>query len=69
MRKKGEDGKVVIRNIRHKATDEVKALLKAGTITEDDNKRAADQIQKLTDKSIKSIDELVGHKEKEIMEV
>ncbi len=69
VRKKGEDGKVAIRNIRHKATDEVKALLKAGTITEDENKRAADHVQKLTDKAIKSIDELVGHKEKEIMEV
>jgi ribosome recycling factor len=69
VRKKGEDGKVAIRNIRHKATDEVKALLKAGDITEDENKRAADHVQKLTDKAIKAIDELVGHKEKEIMEV
>jgi ribosome recycling factor len=69
VKKKGEEGKVAIRNIRHKATDEVKALLKAGTITEDENKRSGDTIQKLTDKSIKQIDELVGHKEKEIMEV
>jgi ribosome recycling factor len=69
VKKKGEDGKVAIRNIRHKAADEVKALQKAATITEDENKRAADHIQKLTDKFIKQIDELVGHKEKEIMEV
>jgi ribosome recycling factor len=69
VRKKAEDGKVAVRNIRHKATDEVKALLKAGTITEDDNKRAADHVQKLTDRFIKSIDEIVVHKEKEIMEV
>lgn len=69
VKKKGEDGKVAIRNIRHKASDEVKSLKTGGTITEDDNKRAADHVQKLTDKFIKSIDELVGHKEKEIMEV
>ncbi len=69
VRKKGEDGKVAVRNIRHRATDEVKALQKAGSITEDDVKRAGDQIQKLTDRHIKQIDELVGYKEKEIMEV
>jgi ribosome recycling factor len=66
---KGEDGKVAVRNIRHKATDEIKALLKAGTITEDEVKRAGDQVQKLTDRHIKQIDELVTFKEKEIMEV
>ncbi|GAC1411418.1 MAG: ribosome recycling factor [Candidatus Velthaea sp.] len=69
VRKKGEDGKVAIRNIRHKATDEVKTLHKAGTVTDDDNKRAGEHVQKLTDRYIKQIDELVGHKEKEIMEV
>jgi ribosome recycling factor len=69
VRKKGEDGKVAIRNIRHRATDEVKALQKAGSITEDDVKRAGDQIQKLTDRHIKQVDELVGYKEREIMEV
>jgi len=66
---KGEDGKVAIRNIRHKATDEIKALQKAGAITEDEVKRAGDQVQKLTDKHIKQVDELVSYKEKEIMEV
>ncbi len=69
VRKKGEDGKVAIRNIRHRATDEVKALVKGGTITEDEVKRAGDHVQKLTDRFIKQIDELVGYKEKEIMEV
>jgi ribosome recycling factor len=69
VKKKGEDGKVAIRNIRHKATDEIKSLQKAGSITEDEVKRAADHVQKLTDRHIKQIDELVGYKEKEIMEV
>jgi ribosome recycling factor len=69
VKKKAEDGKVTIRNIRHKSVDDVKALLKAGTITEDENKRAGERIQKATDKYIKEIDALVVGKEKEIMEV
>jgi ribosome recycling factor len=69
VRKKAEDGKVAIRNIRHKSVDEAKHLFKDGKITEDENKRAADRIQKLTDKYIKDVDALVAGKEKEIMEV
>lgn len=69
VRKKSEEHKVAIRNIRHKAIDEAKALAKDGTITDDMIKRAQDQVQKLTDKFIKQIDELVSGKEKEIMEV
>ena len=69
VHKRGEEGKVAIRNIRHKSVDSVKALLKDHKITEDDNKRAADQLQKLTDKFIKDVDALVASKEKEIMEV
>jgi len=69
VRKKAEDGKVAVRNIRHKVVDEVKALLKDHKITEDENKRAGDHVQKLTDKFIHDVDALVVHKEKEIMEV
>ena len=69
IRKKAEDGKVAVRNVRHKSVDEVKALHKDGTVTEDDNKRAAERIQKLTDKYIKDVDALVAAKEKEILEV
>ena len=69
IRKKAEDGKVAVRNVRHKSVDEVKALLKDGTVTEDDNKRAAERIQKMTDKYIKDVDTLVAAKEKEILEV
>lgn len=69
IRKKAEDGKVAVRTIRHKSVDEVKALLKDGSITEDDNKRAGERVQKLTDKYIKDVDGLVTGKEKEIMEV
>lgn len=69
IKKKAEDGKVGMRNLRHKSVDEVKALLKDNKITEDENKRAGDRIQKTTDKYIKDIDGLVTSKEKEILEV
>jgi ribosome recycling factor len=69
VKKKGEDGKVAVRNVRHKAHDDLKAQLKDHKITEDDSKRMQDQLQKLTDRYIKDIDQLVVTKEKEIMEV
>ncbi len=69
IKKKAEDGKVAIRNIRHKANDEVKHLAKDGTITDDQIKKGQDQVQKLTDKFIKQVDDLFSSKEKEIMEV
>ena len=69
MKKKAEDGKVAVRNVRHKAHDDLKTQLKNHQITEDDNKRMQDQLQKLTDKFVKEIDNLVVTKEKDIMEV
>jgi ribosome recycling factor len=55
--------------VRHKAHDDLKDQLKKHDITEDDNKRMQDQLQKLTDRFIKEIDTLVATKEKDIMEV
>ncbi len=69
VKKKAEDGKVAVRNVRHKCVDEIKALLKDGKITEDDNKRAGERVQKITDKHVKDVDALVAVKEKEILEV
>lgn len=69
VKKKAEDGKVAVRNVRHKMHDELKAQLKDHKITEDDSKRLQDQLQKLTDKFVKDIDQLVAAKEKEILEV
>lgn len=69
VKKKAEDGKVAVRNVRHRAHDEIKAQLKTHDITEDDNKRMQDTLQKLTDRFVKDIDALVVAKEKEIMEV
>ena len=69
VKKKGEDGKVAVRNVRHKFHDDLKVQLKEHKITEDDSKRLQDQLQKLTDKFVKDIDQLIASKEKEIMEV
>jgi ribosome recycling factor len=69
IRKKAEEHKVAVRNIRHKAVDDIKGLQKSGDITEDLVKRGGDHVQKLTDRFVKQIDELAGGKEKEIMEV
>jgi len=69
VKKKGEDGKVAVRNVRHKVHDDLRTQLKDHDITEDENKRMQDQLQKMTDRSIKEIDQLIAAKEKEIMEV
>lgn len=69
VKKKGEDGRIAVRNVRHHAHDELKSELKSHAITEDENKRMQDTLQKLTDKYVKEIDGLVVAKEKEIMEV
>jgi len=69
VHKKAEDGKVAIRNVRHKTVDEIKSLFKDHKITEDENKRGADRVQKMTDKYVKDVDALLHAKEKEIMEV
>jgi len=69
VKKKAEDGKVAVRSIRHKAIDDIKGLVKDGSATDDQQKRAADTIQKLTDKYIKEVDALTVTKEKEILEV
>ena len=67
--KEGEECKVAIRNIRRDANQEVAKLLKDKTITEDDDRRTQEEIQKLTDKAIKDVDEVVKGKEQELMAV
>ena len=69
IKKKGEDAKVSVRNIRRDGNDDLKALEKSKDITEDDSKGAQDDIQKLTDKFIAEIDKVIDNKEKEIMTV
>lgn len=65
----GEDAKVAIRNIRRDANQQVKDLLKDKQITEDEERRTEEEIQKLTDKSIKDVDDVVKAKEQELMAV
>lgn len=69
VKKSGEDSKVAIRNIRRDANEEIKKLGKNGGISEDEVRRGQDEIQKLTDGYIQKVDEVIGAKEKEIMEV
>jgi ribosome recycling factor len=65
----GEDGKVAIRNLRRDANNKISALLKEKEISEDEERRAQTDVQKLTDKFIAEVDALVAEKEKEIMTV
>jgi ribosome recycling factor len=65
----GENSKVAIRNIRRDAIQHVKEMLKEKTATEDEARRSEDEIQKLTDKSVKDIDEVVKTKEQELLAV
>ena len=65
----GEDAKVAVRNLRREANDHGKKLLKDKEITEDDERRLVDEIQKLTDRTIAEVDHLVQSKEQEILAV
>lgn len=65
----GENGKIAVRNIRRDANNDFKSLLKDKEISEDDDKRAQDLVQKLTDKYVAQIDEVVKEKEAEILTV
>lgn len=68
-KKKAEDERVAIRNIRRDANEEAKLYKEEGEIAEDDMYKGLDEIQKLTDEYIKKIDQLLSEKEAEIMEV
>jgi len=69
VRKRAEEGKVAIRNIRREANDLIKSSEKDKLISEDAGKKGLDDIQKITDRFIKDIDQILQQKEKEIMEV
>ena len=69
VKKLGEEAKVSVRSIRRDAIDKVKTMKKNGELTEDDLKIAEEKIQKITDKSVKEIDELVADKEKEVLSI
>jgi ribosome recycling factor len=68
VRNEGENGKIAIRNIRRDAISDCKDMLKDKMITEDEDRKAQDDIQKLTDKYVAEVDVLLEEKETEIME-
>jgi ribosome recycling factor len=69
VKTEGEGAKVAVRNVRRDANAHLKDELKAKTISEDEDKRAQDDIQKLTDRHIAEIDKLIAEKEKDLMAV
>ena len=69
VRAEGEGAKVAIRNIRRDVLSDVKSLLKDKDITEDDDRQAQDDVQKITDKYVKQVDEALVIKEKDLMEI
>ena len=69
VKHEGENAKVAVRNIRRDANTHLKELLKESEVGEDEEKRAQDEVQKMTDKAIADIDRLVAEKEKDVMSV
>ncbi len=69
VRAEAEQGRVAVRNVRRDANSDLKELLKEKEISEDDERRATDEIQKMTDLYVAKIDQLLAEKEKELMEV
>ena len=69
VRHEAEGGRVAVRNIRRDANNDLKSLVKEKEISEDDERRAQDAVQKLTDQYIAEIDAVLAHKEKELMEI
>lgn len=69
VKKRGEEGKVAIRNIRREQNDFMKAAEKDKVVSEDESKKGMEEVQKITDKYIKDIDSIMAAKEKDIMEV
>jgi ribosome recycling factor len=69
LHKMTEEGRVAVRQARKDANDEIKRRQKDGDISEDDARREQDEVQKLTDRFIHQMDELLKHKEAEVLEV
>lgn len=69
VRSMAEDGRVAVRNVRRDIIQDLKELKKEGEISEDEERRSEDEVQKLTDQHVERINELLQHKEEEILEV
>ncbi len=68
VRGEAEQGKIAVRNVRRDANDQIKALLKDKEISEDEERKAQDEIQKITDTFVKKVDDVLAEKEKELMD-
>ena len=66
---RGEEGRVAVRNIRRHSKEELERLERAGTISEDDLVRSEKELQKLTDRHVALVDDVVAHKEQELKEI
>lgn len=69
VKQEGENAKVAVRNLRRDANNQLKDAVKDKVISEDDDRRTQEDIQKLTDRSIAEIDKLLGQKEQELMQI
>jgi ribosome recycling factor len=69
VKSEGEESKIAIRNLRRDANEHLKRLSKDKVISEDEERRAQDEVQKMTDRAVTDIDKIVVEKEKEIMTV
>jgi ribosome recycling factor len=69
VKHEGENAKIAIRNLRRDANHHIKELLKAKTISEDEDRRGEEAVQKLTDRYVAEVDRLIAEKEKEVLTV
>jgi ribosome recycling factor len=69
IKHEGENAKIAVRNLRRDANTHLKNMLKKKEVSEDDERRVQDEVQKLTDRYVADIDKLIAEKEKEIMTV
>jgi ribosome recycling factor len=69
VKNEGEDAKVAVRGVRRDANETLKKMVKDKVCSEDDERRAQDEVQKLTDRYVQEIDKLIVEKEKEVMTV
>lgn len=69
VRNEGEQGRIAVRNVRRDANQQLKDLVKDKAISEDDERKGSEVVQKLTDKYISDIDKMLADKEKELMEI
>jgi ribosome recycling factor len=69
VRHEAEGGRVAVRNVRRDVMNDLKDMLKEKLVSQDDDRRAQDEVQKLTDKYVAEIDQVLAEKEKELMQV